>query len=360
MSTHPLNDATVTETLRRLKDKVTNKTIIDLGMLQSITITSNSVRVILELSGDQAREGAQLKAKAEELLKSVSSNRSVDVVLTLHQTQSKGPQGPHKIKTEKLSLPNIKKIVAVASGKGGVGKSLVAVNLACALEKKGHKVGLLDLDIYGPSIPTMLGIHTEPKKESGKIIPNTYKTMPVMSMGFLIAPEKAVIWRGPMVQLAVQQFLEDVVWGDLDYLIIDMPPGTGDTHLSLTQIVPVDGVVIVTTPQDLACIDAQKSIDMYTTVSIPIIGLVENMSAFTCPHCQQISHPFSQDSTNSLIDTNKAPLLSRIPLASDIRQSADEGKPILETKAYEPIFMELAAKIEGATKNQNLASLKVS
>lgn len=357
MSTNLLNEETVKNTLKRLKDKVSNQNIVDLGMIQSIAITPDKLRVILELTSDQAREGAQLKAKAEELLQSISANRIIDIALTLHQTKNKGP---HKIRTEKLHLPNIKKIVAIASGKGGVGKSLVAVNVACALEKMGHKVGLLDLDIYGPSIPTMLGIKTPPKKEAGKIIPNTYKTIPVMSMGFLIAPEKAVIWRGPMVQLATQQFLEDVVWGDLDFLIIDMPPGTGDTHLSLTQVVPVDGVVIVTTPQDLACIDAQKSIDMYATVSIPIIGLVENMSSFACPHCHKTSHPFGEDTSKSLIDKNKAPLLSRIPLASEIRQSADDGKPLVENKNYQETFIKLAIKIEDALENQNLASVKIS
>ncbi len=339
MDNTSLEKQKVRDVLAQLKDKISNQNIVDLGMVQSIDVTSEKIRIILELTHEQAREGMQLKSKTEALLKNLSKGRTIDLILTLHQRKN---QGPHKLRTEKLTLPNIRHIIAVSSGKGGVGKSLIAVNLAYSLMQKGNKVGLLDLDIYGPSIPTMLGVQAPPKKEHGKMIPNMYKSMPVMSMGFLIAPEKAVIWRGPMVQLAVQQFLEDVVWGDLDYLIIDMPPGTGDAHLSLTQIIPIDGVVLVTTPQDLAYIDVHKSRDMYCTLSIPIIGLVENMSSFTCPNCNETTHPFGQDRTHQL---HNIELLAHIPLAWEIRNSADTGTPIADHPVFSNIFDDLSNKV---------------
>jgi ATP-binding protein involved in chromosome partitioning len=227
-------------------------------------------------------------------------------------------------------LKGVRHLVAVASGKGGVGKSTVCVNLALALSHLGARVGLLDADIYGPSVPTMMGVNRRPQAGGdGRITPLTSYGLRLMSLGFLVDETQPVIWRGPMVQGVVRQFLHDVDWGELDYLMIDLPPGTGDAQLTLVQAVALAGAVIVTTPSDIALIDAAKGLNMFRTVDVPVLGVVENMSYFVCPHCSQRSDIFSARGGRRVADKLGAPFLGEIPLLGSIRQGGDEGRPVV-------------------------------
>ena len=232
----------------------------------------------------------------------------------------------------KKPIDGIKSIVAVASGKGGVGKSTTAANLAVALAQNGHKVGLLDADIYGPSMPNMMGLKgrkPEVDTASKTLYPLENFGVKVMSIGFLIGDDQAMIWRGPMVAGALGQLLKDVAWGELDILIIDMPPGTGDAQLTLSQTVPVTGAVVVTTPQDIALIDCKKGIQMFDKVHVPTLGIVENMSVFVCPHCSGESHIFDQGGAEALSKQFKIQVIAQVPLNMAIRKNGDEGTPLV-------------------------------
>lgn len=242
-------------------------------------------------------------------------------------------------------IDGVKTIIAVASGKGGVGKSTVAVNLALALKNKGLSVGLLDADIYGPSAPTMLGIDDLPPPEGNKIIPAESHGLTVVSIGFFVAADSPMIWRGPMVMKAIRQFLHDVKWGELDCLIVDMPPGTGDAQLSLAQLVPVDAAMIVTTPSNVALVDARRGLKMFEKVNIRVMGIVENMSYFQCPHCDERTDIFSAGGGKMTADELNTRLLAEIPLDSLIRSSTDSGNPVVSSSVDAPQaqrFMELA------------------
>lgn len=246
------------------------------------------------------------------------------------------------------SIPGVRRIVAVASGKGGVGKSTVSVNLAIALHNQGYKVGILDADIYGPSLPLMLGIREDPKvNESNKIVPPMAHGLKVMSFGFFAPEDSAVIWRGPMVMKALQQFFYDVDWGDLDYLVIDLPPGTGDAQLTIVQSLPLSGAVIVTTPQNVALLDAVKGVVMFRKTEVPIVGIVENMSTFHCPACGTESHVFGEGGAERMSGKFDVPVLGAIPLMPDLREAGDAGVP-LTTKNGHPVrvrFSEVAEKV---------------
>lgn len=225
-------------------------------------------------------------------------------------------------------VPNIKNIIAVASGKGGVGKSTTAVNLALALAAEGHRVGILDADIYGPSVPTMLGVHTRPDvKEQKKIVPMMAHGIQSMSIGYLVETETAMIWRGPMVSGALLQLLNETLWDNLDYLIIDLPPGTGDIQLTLAQKIPVNGAVIVTTPQDLALMDARRAYEMFRKVEVPVLGVIENMSLHICSACGHAESIFGEGGGDRLAQQYDIPLLGKLPLDANIRQQTDSGKP---------------------------------
>jgi ATP-binding protein involved in chromosome partitioning len=231
---------------------------------------------------------------------------------------------------EKEPIPGVRNIIAVASGKGGVGKSTVAVNLAAALASKGKKVGICDTDIYGPSMPLMLGLRQRP--EAGpdqKIIPLERDGLKVMSIGFLLEDDTAVIWRGPMVMQMVKQFLRDVAWGELDYLVLDLPPGTGDAQLTIVQTVPLTGAIIVTTPNDIALMDARRGLSMFREVSVPVIGIVENMSGFECPHCHKSTSIFDEGGGKRTANQLGVPFLGGIPVDTQIRKGGDTGQPVV-------------------------------
>ncbi|MAJ63538.1 MAG: sodium:proton antiporter [Alphaproteobacteria bacterium] len=250
---------------------------------------------------------------------------------------------------EIITLPGVKHIIAVASGKGGVGKSTVAANLAASWAELGWSVGLMDADIYGPSVPTMMGQHGKPELTSDKRIrPVMANGLKTMSIGYLTEPEKALVWRGPMVQGALMQMLRDVDWGELDVLVIDMPPGTGDAQLTLAQKLKLTGAIVVSTPQDLALIDARRGIAMFERVAVPVLGIIENMSVFTCPHCGEDSHIFGHGGAVEEAKQRGIPLLGQIPLTMSLREQADAGQPLVGQNNADPAakaFLDIAVGI---------------
>ena len=250
-----------------------------------------------------------------------------------------------------MGIPGVTNIIAVASGKGGVGKSTVAVNLALGLVKLGFKTGLLDADIYGPSVPRLLDIREKPKSRDGKILEPIEKLgLKVMSIGFLIKEDEPMIWRGPMVMSALSQMLADVAWAPLDVLVVDMPPGTGDAQLTIAQRVPLKGAVIVSTPQDLALIDARKGLAMFRKTQVPVLGIVENMSVFICPHCGTASHIFGHGGARATAEELGTPFLGEIPLVPAIRETSDAGTPIMALAPDSPeaqAFLALARAVAG-------------
>lgn len=248
----------------------------------------------------------------------------------------------------KESVPGVQNIIAVSSGKGGVGKSTVAVNLAVALAKRGDRVGLMDTDVYGPNVPIMVGIDAEPSVRDRKLVPHEAYSVKVMSLGFLNRGDKPVIWRGPMLHTAVRQFLYDVEWGRLDYLIVDMPPGTGDAQLSLAQLVPVQGAILVTTPQEVALTDVRKAFNMFEQVHIPVLGIVENMSYFICSNCSERHTIFGTGGGAELAKRFGTTLLGQIPLSTNIREGGDSGIPIVVSAPDGPqgiAFKEIAENV---------------
>ena len=253
----------------------------------------------------------------------------------------------------KQTVPGVRNIIAVSSGKGGVGKSTVAVNLAVALAKRGAKVGLLDTDVYGPNVPIMVGLNGQPGVSGQKLIPLEKHSIKVMSLGFLNPGDKPVVWRGPMLHTAVKQFLYDVEWGALDYLIVDMPPGTGDAQLSLAQLVPVQGAVVVTTPQEVAMADVRKAINMFDQVQIPVLGVVENMSYFICPNCSERHEIFGTGGGQELATRYRTRLLGQVPLSTAVREAGDSGVPVVIGAPDSPqaaAFLEIAEGVEAELK----------
>ena len=265
--------------------------------------------------------------------------------------QKKAPRPQEQAKPD--LLPGVKHIIAVASGKGGVGKSTVASNLAVALAASGAKVGLIDADIYGPNIPMMLGVRKQPVQENGKLLPAESYGVKLISMSFFVPEDTAVVWRGPMVHSAIQQFFRDVIWGDLDYLLIDLPPGTGDAQLSISQLVTLAGVITVTTPQEVALHDVRKGMTMFQKVNVPLLGIIENMSYYLCRHCGERDEIFSHGGGRQAAEQLGVPFLGAIPIDTAIRVGGDEGMPIVAANPDSPqakTFTEIAGKIIEALK----------
>lgn len=266
-----------------------------------------------------------------------------------------GGTGQARSQTREDLIPNVKHVIAISSGKGGVGKSTVAVNLAVALAKSGAEVGLLDADVYGPNIPMMMGVPNPPEQQDGKIKPAESHGVKLMSMGFFVPEETAVVWRGPMIHTAIQQFFRDVLWGELDYLFVDLPPGTGDAQLTLSQLVPMSGAVTVTTPQEVALHDVRKGMMMFQKVNVPLLGIIENMSYFICGHCGERSEIFSYGGGERAADKLGVPFLGRIPIDPAIRAGGDAGVPIVvadpaspQAAAFRQIGAALADRLKAA------------
>ncbi|HXV73715.1 MAG TPA: Mrp/NBP35 family ATP-binding protein [Sphingomonadales bacterium] len=320
------------------------------GMVQALKLDGGKVSLVLAVSPAFKRDALTLQEQASDALKKLKGVTSVRAVVSAERT---APEMKPPSAAGKKPVPGVKRVMAVASGKGGVGKSTVAVNLALALKSLGLKVGLMDADVYGPSAPTLLGLQKRPEGKEGKLDPLQAFGLQVMSMGFLVDTEAPLIWRGPMVGSAVRQFLYDVAWNDLDLLVVDMPPGTGDAQLTLAQRVPLAGAVIVSTPQDLALIDARKGLEMFKAINVPILGLIENMSAFVCPHCGETSHIFSHGTVQAAAKALKVPYLGEIPLAMELREASDAGKPVVAAQpesasaaAFRAIAEKIKAKLE--------------
>lgn len=257
----------------------------------------------------------------------------------------------------KISLPNVKQVIAVASGKGGVGKSTVALNLAVSLSKNGAKVGLLDADVYGPSIPLMIGKNEKPFAEGNQLIPIEKNGIQFMSMGFLVDDTQPVVWRGPMVHGILTQFLTQVNWGELDVLFIDMPPGTGDAQLTISQNAPLTGAIIVTTPQEVSLIDARRGLKMFQSVNVPILGIVENMSGFTCSHCHEVTHLFQEGGGERFSKEYNVPLLGKIPLDPQVSAGGDKGLTVVEAhpeSEVAKVYQQIAGKVAYEVSNQVL------
>lgn len=299
------------------------------GGVASVIIEGRAVTVVLQTGPDGPQE--MLRRDAEKRIEALKGIERVSVILTAEKGATKHGQ-PMKRPSGPLDVP-VRNIIAVASGKGGVGKSTVAINIAAALSTMGLKVGLLDADIYGPSLPRMAGVRDEkPERENEKIIPIEAHGLQLMSMGFLVNEDAPMIWRGPMIQSALKQLLRDVAWEGNDVLVIDMPPGTGDAQLTLSQSVNLTGAVIVSTPQDIALIDARKGLEMFRKVNVPILGVVENMSYFCCPNCNTRTNIFSHGGARDAAANAGVPFLGEIPLDAEIRALSDAGTPIVLAK----------------------------
>jgi ATP-binding protein involved in chromosome partitioning len=358
----PLSDVTekaVLAALAQLPDPDHGKDIVSLGMVTGLQLRDGHVGFAIEVDRARGPRMEPLRKAAEKAVEALPGVLSVTAVLTAEKAGAKPQAAPHAHGhvhpqthaqgPQKLLVPSIKSIIAVASGKGGVGKSTTAANLALALAAIGRKVGVLDADIYGPSMPRMLGISGRPHSREGKVLePMSHYGVECMSMGFLVAEDTPMIWRGPMVQSALTQMLRDVAWGDLDVLVVDMPPGTGDAQLTMAQQVPLAGAVIVSTPQDIALLDARKGLNMFRKVDVPVLGFIENMSYFVCPHCGERSDIFSHGGAKKEAEKLGVEFLGEIPLDISIRETSDGGKPIVLAQPDSPhakVYKQMATRI---------------
>lgn len=335
----------VLQALKTVKAPALNRDIVSLKFVRDLEIDGAAVRFKIVLNQPALPVKAKLEEAAREAILLVNGVKSVEVKVESEIPAGRSAEG-------KQSVPGVKNIIAVSSGKGGVGKSTVAVNLAVALAQFGAKVGLLDTDVYGPNVPIMVGVNREPTVNGQKLVPHEAYNVKVMSIGFLNRGDKPVIWRGPMLHTAVRQFLYDVEWKELDYLIVDMPPGTGDAQLSLAQLVPVQGAVLVTTPQEVAMADVRKAINMFEQVHIPVLGIVENMSYFICSNCSERHEIFGSGGGAELAKRFDTELLGLIPLAIGVREGGDIGVPIVvgapdspQANAFRQIAENVAAQI---------------
>ena len=346
----PILKERVLDALKRVKGPNLSGDIVSLGLVSEVVIRGGKVYFAISVDPSRASELEALRQAAEKVVKDLPGVDAVAVTLTADRQAGSAPAGGNgaRVRTQPLpgspvtrgaaqaarhrtgAIPGVGHIIAVASGKGGVGKSTTAVNFGLALQARGLKVGVLDADIYGPSMPRLLGIKGKPQQLAGdKLAPMEAYGLKVMSMGFLVDEETPMIWRGPMVMSALSQMLKDVAWGELDVLVVDMPPGTGDAQLTMAQQVPLAGAVIVSTPQDLALIDARKGLNMFRKVDVPVLGIVENMSTFICPHCGGRSDIFAHGGAKSEAARLGVPFLGEVPLTLAIRETSDAGKPVL-------------------------------
>ena len=337
-----VSEKEILDILKSIIDPDRGEDIVSLGMVSGLQFKDGHVVFAIEVDAGRGPALEPLRQAAEKAVHKLPSVISATVVLTAERTPvpagapSPGPASPSRQGNAPL-MPGVKAIIAVASGKGGVGKSTTAVNLALALAAGGRSVGILDADIFGPSIPRMLGIPGRPGSTDGsKLDPMENHGIKCMSMGFLVDEESPVIWRGPMVMAALEQMMRDVAWGKLDVVVVDMPPGTGDTQLTMSQRVPLAGAVIVSTPQDIALADARKGLNMFRKVDVPVLGLIENMSYFICPHCGERSDIFSHGGARREAEHLGADFLGEIPLDIVIRETSDSGQPIVVSQPDSP------------------------
>jgi ATP-binding protein involved in chromosome partitioning len=336
-----LTKESVLAALRGVQDPNLGKDIVTLGLVENLTVEGGHVSFDLQFTGEQpplARAEIHSRArKAVQALPGVSEVKAgIASRAATRQTASHGHgHGPARPAAEEL-IPEVRQTVAVSSGKGGVGKSTVAVNLALALHGEGAEVGIVDVDVYGPNVPLMIGARGRPAMVANRIVPVQAYGVKVMSIGFFVKEGDPVIWRGPMIHSAVQQFLKDVEWGPLDYLIFDMPPGTGDAQLSLSQTLPLSGAIMVTTPQEVSLLDVRKGLQMFRKMNVPVLGIVENMSGFACPHCGHATPIFGEGGGEKLATEFDVPVLGMIPIDPETRIGGDTGEPIVVARPSSP------------------------
>jgi len=357
----PISDGAVDENrvlaaLRGVADPDRKADIVSLGMISGLTIRGGHVAFSIEVDPQRGPRLEPLRKAAEQVVFTLPGVLSVTAVLTAHRAaNAPAPAAPaepgrHRPAAGKSLVPGVRSIVAVASGKGGVGKSTTAVNLALALAGQGLKVGILDSDIYGPSQPRLMGLSGQkPQSPDGRrLIPLENFGVKCMSIGFMVAEDTPMIWRGPMVMSAINQMLRDVEWGELDILVVDLPPGTGDAQLTMAQQVPLTGAVIVSTPQDIALLDARKGLNMFRKVDVPVFGIIENMSFFLCPHCGERSDIFDHGGARREADRLGTEFLGEIPLVMAIRETSDAGNPIVVSDPASPhaqTYRTIAARV---------------
>jgi ATP-binding protein involved in chromosome partitioning len=366
--------------LDQVIDPVSGRSVVQQNMIAGLVLKGGHVGFALEVPAARGPSAEPLRAQCEAAARDLPGILSVTAVLTAHQEA--GPQdhvhdencehdpaakpAPPRASRQTNEAPQgiagVGHIIAVASGKGGVGKSTVAVNLALGLARLGLKVGLLDADIYGPSVPRLLDIKHKPESDGRKLKPIEKYGIKTMSIGFLVKEDEAMIWRGPMVQSALTQMMGDVLWAPLDVLVLDMPPGTGDAQLTIAQRVPLKGAVIVSTPQDIALIDAKKGITMFRKTQVPILGMVENMSVFICPDCGHAHHIFGQGGARQTAEKLGVPFLGEIPLLPRIRETSDAGTPVMVEMPDGPeaqAFLAVAEKVAAALKSVDRPAPKI-
>jgi ATP-binding protein involved in chromosome partitioning len=331
----------VLEALRHVQDPDLHRDIVALGFVKNLVIEGGAVRFDVELTTPACPVKEDLKRQCEHMVTALPGVESVEVTMTAQPMR-----GVSEKRTELLRA--VRHIVAVASGKGGVGKSTATANLAIALANTGAKVGVLDADIYGPSMSLMFGVLKAPEiNENKKLVPVTSRGIKIVSMAMFDEGEKGVVWRGPMVSQMIQNFVHNVVWGELDYLLIDMPPGTGDVQLTLTQSAPISGAVILTTPQDVSVLDAKKGLRMFQSVNVPVLGIVENMSYFICDNCDKKHYIFRHGGGKRVAESLGVPFLGEIPLEPEVAEGGDAGTPIVERRPGSPASLAYKA-IAGA------------
>jgi ATP-binding protein involved in chromosome partitioning len=346
-----ISEQQVLDALRVVRDPDLHKDIVALNFVKNVRIDGPNIAVTIELTTPACPVKDLLRDQAHAAIAALPGVSKVDVTMTAQvRTANRPEQGP------RAAIEGVRNVIAVGAGKGGVGKTTLSVNLAVALAQRGSRVALLDADVYGPNVPIMLGLKTQLEADGQKIRPAEKYGLQVVSVGFMTQDDAPIIWRGPMLHGAIQQFFRDVKWNDVDYLIVDMPPGTGDVALSLSQTVPVAGAVVVTTPQAVSLSDTTRAIKMYQKLNIPVIGLVENMSHFACTNCGHESDIFGKGGGEQLATDMAVPFLGRVPLYEPVRSGGDTGRPIVLAEPESPAALAIFVAAERIAQQVSIAS----
>jgi ATP-binding protein involved in chromosome partitioning len=346
----PVQEAVVLEALKVVQDPDLHRDIVALGFVKDLKIDESRVSFTIELTTPACPVKDQMRDQARAAVMQVPGVAAVDVQMSARVRDAGGADGTRS------PIAGVKNVIAIGAGKGGVGKTTVAVNLAIALAKCGGRVGLIDADIYGPNVPIMLGVKTQLTTDGEKIVPAEKFGLQLISMGFLTSDDAPIIWRGPMLHGALQQFFREVRWRDLDYMVVDLPPGTGDVALSLSQTIPVAGSVVVTTPQQVSLADSRRAVAMYKKLNIPPLGLIENMSHFVCPECQHQADIFGHGGGEKMAAELGIPFLGRIPIYQPIREGGDAGVPLMISEPDSPASRAFMAAAERMAAQISLAS----
>ncbi len=345
-----VDQSSVLDALKVVRDPDLNRDIVTLGFIKDLKIDGGRVTFTIELTTPACPVKDQMRNQARAAVMQLRGVSAVDVTMSARVREAVGSDGPRQ------SIPGVKNVIAVGAGKGGVGKTTVAVNLAIALAKCGGKVGIIDADIYGPNVPIMLGLKTQLTTDGQKIVPAEKYGLQVISMGFLTQDDAPIIWRGPMLHGALQQFFREVAWRNLDYLVVDLPPGTGDVSLTLSQTVPVAGALVVTTPQQVSLADSRRAVAMYRKLNIPPLGIIENMSHFVCRNCHEEADIFGSGGGEQMAAELKLPFIGRIPIYQPIREGGDSGVPLMISEPESPSGRAFMAAAERVAAQVSIAS----